>query len=107
MKTLSEGQMRSKERRLDAGVLLSPVMGESSPSISTNQKACFEKLTYDQMHEVAQYLYQLLDDIDTMTDMAKSDDTFYRHAVAKIQSKKSAVVAECDGYIVTFKSVCK
>ena len=64
-------------------------------------------MTYDEMHAVAQYLYGLLDDIDTATDMAKSNDKLYRSVVEKIQAKKAAVVAECDGYTVTFKPLTK
>ena len=51
---------------------------------------------------IAQYLYKLLDDIDTATDMAKSDDAFYRKVVEHLQSKKSEVVMHCDGYTVEF-----
>ena len=60
-------------------------------------------MTYDEMHEVAQYLYQLLDDIDTAGDMAKADDTLYRKIVERTQTKKGAVVAECDGYTVKLR----
>ena len=60
-------------------------------------------MTYNEIHAVAQYLYRLLDDIDTATDMAKSDDMAYRSIVERIQAKKGAVVAECDGYTVTLK----
>lgn len=60
-------------------------------------------MTYEQMHEVAQYLYQLLDDIDTAGDMAKGDDKLYRSIVERIQSKKWLVVDKCDGYTVQFK----
>ena len=35
--------------------------------------------------------------------MAKSDDMAYRSIVERIQAKKGAVVAECDGYTVTLK----
>ncbi len=60
-------------------------------------------MTYDEMHAVAQYLYQLLDDIDTATDMAKADDKLYRAIVERTQAKKADVVAECDGYMVTLR----
>lgn len=60
-------------------------------------------MTYEQMHEVAQYLYKLLDDIDTAGDMAKSDDKLYRSIVERTQSKKGLVVDKCDGYTVQFK----
>jgi len=60
-------------------------------------------MTYDEMHAVAQYLYQLLDDIDTAGDIAKGDDKLYREIVERTQAKKGAVVAECDGYTVILK----
>lgn len=61
------------------------------------------QMTYDEMHAVAQYLYQLLDDIDTAGDMAKSDDVLYRRLVECQQAKKGKVVADCDGYTVTLR----
>ena len=61
------------------------------------------QMTYDELHAVAQYLYQLLDDIDTAGDMAKGDDKLFRAIVERTQTKKCAVVAECDGYTVTLK----
>ena len=60
-------------------------------------------MTYDEMHAVAQYLYQLLDDIDTVTDIVKADDKAYRAIVVRTQAKKAAVVAECDGYTVILR----
>jgi hypothetical protein len=62
-------------------------------------------MTYEEMHAVAQYLYQLLDDIDTANDMARADDNLYRLIVERTQAKKSAVVAECDGYTVTLRPI--
>lgn len=62
-------------------------------------------MTYEEMHAVAQYLYQLLDDIDTAGDMAKSDDKLYRGIVERTQTKKGLVVADCDGYTVTFRAL--
>ena len=60
-------------------------------------------MTYDEMHAVAQYLYKLLDDIDTAGDMAKGDDKLYRAIVERTQTKKIAVVYECDGHTVVLK----
>lgn len=62
-------------------------------------------MTYNEMHEVAQYLYKLLDDIDTVDDIAKSRDKLYRAIVVKIQSAKGAVVQDNDGYVITFRPV--
>lgn len=55
-------------------------------------------------NKVAQFLYGLLDDIDTASDIAKADDSKYRRLVEHIQSRKREAVAECDGYTVTFKT---
>ena len=33
-------------------------------------------------------LFKLLDDIDTMGDIAKGDDTFYREKVEELQAKR-------------------
>lgn len=60
-------------------------------------------MTYEELLKVAQYLYQLLDDIDAAGDMAKGDDKLFREIVERTQTKKGAVVAECDGYTVTLK----
>lgn len=51
----------------------------------------------------AQFLFQLLDDIDTVSDMAKGDDAAYRRLVTEIQHRRFEV-AETDGYTVTFKA---
>lgn len=48
----------------------------------------------------AQFLWKLLDDIDTASDIAKADDKSYREIVDKIQRRRF----ECgstDGYRVT------
>ena len=55
-------------------------------------------MTYEEMHEVAQYLHKLLDDIDTVSDVAKSRDKLYRRMVENIQSARFAVVQENDGW---------
>lgn len=52
-------------------------------------------------HDVAQRLYALLDDIDTVGDIAKSDDKLYRGIVERTQAKKRDFVVSCDGYTVT------
>lgn len=50
----------------------------------------------------AQFLWKLLDDIDTASDIAKGDDKSYRAMVEKIQRRRF----ECgstNGYRVTFQ----
>lgn len=53
--------------------------------------------------EIVEFLWKLLDDIDTMGDVAKSDDAFYRQAVEKIQNKRWEV-GTSDGYTLKFIS---
>lgn len=52
--------------------------------------------------KIAQFLWKLLDDIDTASDIAKSDDKAYREMVEKIQRRRFEV-GTTDGYKVTFK----
>lgn len=52
--------------------------------------------------QAAQFLWKLLDDIDTASDIAKSDDKSYREMVEKIQRRRFEV-GTTDGYKVTFK----
>jgi hypothetical protein len=51
--------------------------------------------------EAAHFLWSLLDDIDTVSDMAKADDRTYREAVERIQRRRFEV-GTTDGYSVTF-----
>lgn len=50
----------------------------------------------------AEFLYGLLDDIDTAGDICKSDDAAYRKMVEKIHRRRFEV-ADSDGYSVYFK----
>ena len=51
--------------------------------------------------EVAQFLWALLDDIDTASDRAKGDNAAYREIVERIQRRRFEV-GSTDGYTVTF-----
>lgn len=51
---------------------------------------------------IATFLFDLLDDTDTASDVAKGDDKLYRQMVEKIHHKRFWV-AETDGYNLTFK----
>jgi hypothetical protein len=51
---------------------------------------------------IAQHLFKLLDDIDTVDDMARDDDEGYRSMVRRIQ-KRRFEVATTDGYTVSFR----
>ncbi len=51
------------------------------------------------LQRVVIHLYDLLDDVDTADDMAKSDDAFYRGIVGRIQERKcESGVNSLDGY---------
>lgn len=50
--------------------------------------------------EAAQFLWSLLDDIDTASDIAKGDDKAYREMVERIQRRRFEV-GSTDGYTVT------
>jgi hypothetical protein len=59
---------------------------------------CIEDVTdADHLRTIAVALYQLLDDIDTAGDIAKSDDKLYRNIVERIQVQKNKHL-ESDGY---------
>lgn len=54
------------------------------------------------IREQAEFLYGLLDDIDTANDQAKDDDAFFRKLVNSLHGKRFEV-ASTDGYSVFFK----
>jgi basic membrane lipoprotein Med (substrate-binding protein (PBP1-ABC) superfamily) len=43
-------------------------------------------------------LWQIIDDIDTASDMAKSNDVAYRNMVEKLQKKRWNTKITTDGY---------
>lgn len=51
--------------------------------------------------KAARFLFDLLDDIDTTSDMAKSNDVAYRAQVERIQRRRFEA-AMTDGYVVKF-----
>lgn len=57
--------------------------------------------TPSDVQAVADFLFSLLDDIDTASDMAKSDDQAYRAMVHRLHRRRFEV-ATTDGYTVTF-----
>lgn len=60
-------------------------------------------LSSEELISVNLFLYQLLDNIDTAGDIAKSNNEFYRKIVEFQQSLKSMVVAANDGRSIQFK----
>ena len=50
------------------------------------------------LRDTVDKLWQIIDDIDTMSDIAKVDDKFYRAHVEKIQKRRWELGINCDGY---------
>lgn len=50
----------------------------------------------------AEALWQLLDDIDTMDDMAKGDDVAYRRGVRKLHQQRASWATSPDGQILAW-----
>jgi len=53
-------------------------------------------------HGIALSLFEIIDDIDTVSDIAKGDDKLYRRLVSQ-RVKAVAKYVECDGMNVKFK----
>ncbi len=51
---------------------------------------------------IINHLYDLLDDVDTLTDMCKNDDKTYRFLAEKLQKQKNEVI-DSDGYELFIK----
>ncbi len=56
-----------------------------------------------QTEGIARFLFQLLDDIDTASDIAKSDDALYRSLVREAHRRRFEV-ATTDGYGVSWRT---
>lgn len=50
------------------------------------------------LREAVDKLWQIIDDIDTMSDIAKENDKFYRARIEKYQKRRWASGITCDGY---------
>lgn len=57
----------------------------------------------NKLEDVAQFLFGLLDDIDSVDDIAGPDNGLYRELVRKLHPRRFAV-ADTDGYTVSWKS---
>lgn len=51
-----------------------------------------------------EFLWGLLDDIDTASDMAKNNDSYYRRIVETLQRKRNEVGESLDGQTITWKN---
>lgn len=52
----------------------------------------------DITEKVIEYLWQIIDDIDTTSDMAKGNDVVYRNKVERLQKKRWRTGITTDGY---------
>lgn len=60
-----------------------------------------------ELQELVRFLYDILDDIDTADDVAKTNDAAYREIVHRLQSKRHSKITS-DGYgLFVKKSVDK
>lgn len=82
-----------------------PVGTVSGPTTEdlTKQEALLN-LNKDQLRLIAVHLWDLLDEIDTISDMVKFDDAYYRKLVEKKQAQRFAI-GNTDGYNVFFTKV--
>ena len=55
--------------------------------------------------EIIKYLWQIIDDIDTASDIAKSDDALYRGMVEKLQKKRWNTGITTDGQTLDFSKM--
>lgn len=51
--------------------------------------------------EMIEFLWDIIDDIDTTGDMAKSNDQAYRERVERLQKKRWETGITTDGYTLT------
>lgn len=51
----------------------------------------------DKLRDMAAKLWKMLDDIDTASDIAKSNDGFYRKMVEAVQKRRHQIITS-DGY---------
>ena len=57
----------------------------------------------ERLKSYVEKLWQIVDDIDTYGDMAKSDDAFFRRLVEKKQKQRWELPITTDGYRLIFK----
>jgi phosphoenolpyruvate synthase/pyruvate phosphate dikinase len=70
-----------------------------SAGLSTQENA--EDVDYK---KIAFFLYNLLDDIDTISDIVKDNNVLYRSLVEQMQDHKKHVVQSCDGHTLVLKN---
>ncbi len=65
------------------------------------------KITMKLFYATIEYLWQIIDDIDTMSDIAKNDDIGYRKKVEQLQNKRWKTGITSDGYTLNFEKLKK
>jgi hypothetical protein len=82
-------RLQSRERTLEKGVL----------DLSVDLDVTVKK--NEHLKKISQFLFAILDDIDTASDMAKDNDILYR-SIVETMHKQRFSVATTDGYNVYF-----
>lgn len=59
------------------------------------------------IRDIIKKLWQIIDDIDTIGDIAKSDDKLYRRMVEKKQIERWELPIECDGQTIYYGKTYK
>jgi hypothetical protein len=62
-----------------------------------------EAMSAEALLAAATFLFDLLDDIDTASDIAKGDDAYYRRLVECLQARRFEVATVCNGGELIFK----
>jgi len=52
--------------------------------------------------ETIEFLWQIIDDIDTASDIAKGDNVLYRGQVERLQQKRWETGITTDGYTLSY-----
>jgi len=83
----------------DSGLMQKEGGGEDPRTEETHSIPLADCQDLPLLQGAVETLYQLLDDIDTVDDAAKSNDVFYRKAVHRLQARKheSGIYSE-DGF---------
>lgn len=57
--------------------------------------------------EIIKFLWNIIDDIDTSSDMCKEDHKSYRKIVNDFANKRFKIGIECDGYNIDYSIIYK
>ena len=68
---------------------------QKEPNVGEKISECTD---IEYLRELAVGLFEIIDDIDTMSDIAKGNNVFYRNRVEKYQKKRWKLGVISDGY---------